>query len=199
MTKTYVVDETVQALKEARAQKGLSQRALAKLADVPQSHISKIESGAVDLRLSSLVEIARVLDLEVMLVPRKVVPAVKSIVRGTSGSGVAVAQPAIKALARLQENVRLALNEYPEVKEFAQLQRQLRDLRALHIPSQDMMDALRQVNTAVQAFNQSTSGFDALHTALSTVQSLRNTAVHATPRLERAKPAYSLEEDDDHG
>lgn len=199
MATTYVVEEIALTLKEARAQKGLSQRALAKLADVPQSHISKIESGAVDLRLSSLVEIARVLDLEVMLVPRKVVPAIKSIVRSTSGSGVAVAQPAIKALARLQETVRLALNEYPEVKELAQLQRQLRDLSALHIPSQDMMDALRQVNTAVQVFNQSTSGFDALHTALSTVQSLRNAAVHATPRFERVKPAYSLEEDDDHG
>jgi predicted transcriptional regulator len=75
-------------LKKARESKSLSQRALAKLAGVPQSHISKIESGAVDLRLSSLIEIARALDVEVMLVPRKAVSAVRSIVRGTEQTDV---------------------------------------------------------------------------------------------------------------
>ena len=68
-------------LKQARTTKGLSQAALAKLAGVPQSHISKIETSGVDLRLSSLAEIARALDLELMLVPRKVVPATRSLIR----------------------------------------------------------------------------------------------------------------------
>ena len=58
-------------LKAARLAKGLSQRALSEGAGVPQSHISKIERGGVDLRHSSLVEIARALDLEVTLVPAK--------------------------------------------------------------------------------------------------------------------------------
>ena len=48
---------------------------------MPQSHISKIESGVVDLRLSSLISLARVLDLELAFVPRKIMPAVRSIVR----------------------------------------------------------------------------------------------------------------------
>lgn len=38
---------------------GLSQRDLSARITVPQSHISKIESGGADLRLSSLVELAR--------------------------------------------------------------------------------------------------------------------------------------------
>lgn len=77
-------DHIARTLLEARKRKGLSQRALADLAGVPQSHISKIESGAVDLRLSSLIELSRALGLELELVPRSAVPAVQSIVRGVT-------------------------------------------------------------------------------------------------------------------
>ncbi len=84
----------VAALREARGKKGLSQRALSAQAGVPQSHISRIERGAVDLQLSSLIELARVLDLEVMTVPRRLVPAVQAIVRAeTSPSGFSEAPP----------------------------------------------------------------------------------------------------------
>ena len=68
-------------LRKARKAKGLSQAAVAKRAGVPQSHISRIETTGVDLRLSSLAEIARALDLELMLVPRKVVLATQSLIR----------------------------------------------------------------------------------------------------------------------
>src|SRR5262245_18262031 len=74
------------ALKAARETKGLSQRALSERAGVPQGHIAKMQTGAVDLRLSSLLELARVLDLELALVPRKSVPSVNSIVRSAASS-----------------------------------------------------------------------------------------------------------------
>jgi len=77
----YTITHITDKLKAARKAKGLSQRALSKLAGVPQSHISKIENGAVDLRLSSLIELARILGLEATLVPRKTLPAINSIVR----------------------------------------------------------------------------------------------------------------------
>ena len=70
---TYATEHIASALKDARRAKSLTQRELGKKAAVPQSHISKIESGAVDFRVSSLVELARALDLELMLVPRKTV------------------------------------------------------------------------------------------------------------------------------
>lgn len=82
----YATAYIAMALKSARETKGLSQRALSKLAGVPQSHISKIEAGAVDLRLSSLVELSRVLGLELTLVPRKSVPAIRAIVRRTGST-----------------------------------------------------------------------------------------------------------------
>ena len=90
---SYVTDDIAKALKKARENKGLSQRALSTKAGVPQSHISKIESGAVDLRLSSLIELARALDLELALVPRQTLPAIQSIVRNRAG-GVADVRPA---------------------------------------------------------------------------------------------------------
>jgi transcriptional regulator with XRE-family HTH domain len=82
------------ALKAARKSKGLSQRALSEKAGVPQAHISKIENGTVDLRLSSLIALARALDLELALVPRKAMPAVQSIVRGSGPASGEPARPA---------------------------------------------------------------------------------------------------------
>ncbi len=84
---TFATEYIADDLKAARESKGLSQRALGAKAGVPQGHVSRIENGAVDLRLSSLVALARALDLELVLVPRKTVSAVRSIVRSsTQGS-----------------------------------------------------------------------------------------------------------------
>ncbi|MEI7171645.1 helix-turn-helix transcriptional regulator, partial [Pectobacterium parmentieri] len=75
-----------ESLREARARKGFSQRELSARSGVPQSHISKIESGGVDLRVSSLIALARVLDLELFVAPKKSVPAIKSIIRSSKGT-----------------------------------------------------------------------------------------------------------------
>jgi len=80
----YRLEPVARALREARKRKGISQRALATLAGVPQSHVSKIESGAVDLRLTSLMELSRALEMEMMLVPRSAVVTVQAIVRNVN-------------------------------------------------------------------------------------------------------------------
>jgi transcriptional regulator with XRE-family HTH domain len=69
-------------LKAARKQKELSQRELSKKTKVPQSHISKIENGAIDLQTSSLIQISRALEMELMLVPNHLIPTFKSLLRG---------------------------------------------------------------------------------------------------------------------
>ncbi len=81
----YSIQYISKQLKETREDKGLSQRELSARSGVPQSHISKIESGNVDLRLSSLVALARVLELELALIPRKYLSAVNSIVGRANG------------------------------------------------------------------------------------------------------------------
>ncbi|ELM6610202.1 helix-turn-helix domain-containing protein [Vibrio cholerae] len=83
---SYVTEQILQSLREARVRKGFSQRELSARSGVPQSHISKIESGGVDLRMSSLIALARVLDLELFVVPKKSVPAIKSIIRSSQES-----------------------------------------------------------------------------------------------------------------
>lgn len=80
---TYTIEHLARRLRDVRKAQGMSQRTLSAKAGIPQSHISKIESGAVDLRVSSLVEIARVLNLELELVPRNSVSAVRAIARRT--------------------------------------------------------------------------------------------------------------------
>ncbi len=69
------------ALKAARQKKGLSQRALGNKISVPQGRLSKIESGYIDLQVSSLLEIVRALDMDLMLVPRPLVPAIKNLIK----------------------------------------------------------------------------------------------------------------------
>ena len=79
----YSLEDVARALKEARRRKRLSQRALSRLCGLPQGQISKIENGAVDLRVSSLIEIVRALELELNLIPRAFLPAVHAIVRNS--------------------------------------------------------------------------------------------------------------------
>lgn len=93
---TYRTEIIADTLRKAREEKGLSQRALSAHAGVPQSHISKIENNAVDLRLSSLAAIANALDLELMLIPRKAVPAVKSLTRTSAPGEARPARPAYR-------------------------------------------------------------------------------------------------------
>jgi len=81
---SYSTQYISQKLKKSRENMGLSQRELSARAGVPQSHISKIENGNVDLRLSSLVAISRVLELEFALIPRKYLSAVNSIADGAN-------------------------------------------------------------------------------------------------------------------
>lgn len=70
------------ALKTERRKKEISQRILSAKTGLPQSHISKIENGTIDLQTSSLIEISRALDLELMLVPRNLVPTFQALLAG---------------------------------------------------------------------------------------------------------------------
>ena len=69
------------ALGAARRQLRMSQRSLSSRTGLPQGHISRIESGAVDPRLSSATKIARTLGFEPMLIPRRALPVVLGILR----------------------------------------------------------------------------------------------------------------------
>ena len=67
-------------IKEARAKRGWGQRELGAAVGLPQPHISAIESGEIVPRFDTLLDIVRVLDLDLLLVPRSLVPAVQSLI-----------------------------------------------------------------------------------------------------------------------
>lgn len=68
-------------IKQARTKRGWGQRELGEQIGLPQPHISAIESGAIVPRFDTLLDIVRVLDLDLLLVPRSLVPAVQSLIR----------------------------------------------------------------------------------------------------------------------
>ena len=74
-------DEMRRALKEAREKRGWSQKELGSRLGLPQMHISGIESGKIVPRYDTLLEIVRVLDRDLIMVPRALVPLVQSLVR----------------------------------------------------------------------------------------------------------------------
>ena len=65
----------------ARHSHGWSQRDLAARVGLPQVHISAIETGKVTPRFNTLLDLVRILDFDLLLVPRPLVPAVQSLVR----------------------------------------------------------------------------------------------------------------------
>ena len=68
-------------LVEARQKRGWSQAELGRHVGLPQVHISGIETGKVVPRFNTLLDLVRVLDYDLLLVPRSLVPAVQSMIR----------------------------------------------------------------------------------------------------------------------
>jgi transcriptional regulator with XRE-family HTH domain len=72
---TYIQEQ----IRQAREAIGFTQSELGSRIGQPQSAVSRIERGA-DLRLSTLLEMARVLELEPMLIPKRLVRAVQALI-----------------------------------------------------------------------------------------------------------------------
>lgn len=200
---SYDTQETVNALKAARKGKGLSQRALAAKAGVLQTQISKIENGATDFRLSTLIALARALDLELALVPRKAVPAVQSLVRASESAVVSgrTLTDQNKAYDRLRRNLASLPNTTKLTTEYAQLQRTFRDLQNFRI-NKDQLERVKETVKTLETFRDQDKGLQKLRHAASELQNIRNYLAHASADvswIDTVKPAYALDEIDSDG
>lgn len=74
-------EEMRRELKAARMKRGWSQRELGSRLGLPQMHISGIESGKIVPRYDTLLEIVRILDRDLLMVPRVLIPVVQSLIR----------------------------------------------------------------------------------------------------------------------
>jgi transcriptional regulator with XRE-family HTH domain len=66
---------------EERRKRGWSQAELGQRLGLPQTHISGIETGKIVPRFDTLLDLVRVLDRDLLLVPRTLVPAVQALIR----------------------------------------------------------------------------------------------------------------------
>lgn len=82
----HAIIDITSELKAARHRKKLTQRDLSAKTGISQSHINNIENGSIDVRLSTLIELARVLELEVAVVPKRLVPALEALRTGESST-----------------------------------------------------------------------------------------------------------------
>lgn len=195
------IDEIAASIRAARQAKALTQKELGQRVGLPQSHISKIEKGAVDLQLSSLVEITRALDLEVKLVPRKALAAVEGAIRvhGTTGE-------TSRALNLLNEQAQLAeriKGRFPDLSQIEDFQNAIRNIPRLQFDAaqlkalEEALQPAKRLKSLIDAQGSAAKLAKQLEEATSSLRHFRNNQVH-TPLIEtrRQLPAYRLEEGD---
>jgi transcriptional regulator with XRE-family HTH domain len=196
------IKDIATSVKEARLAKSLTQQELGQRVGLPQSHISKIEKGDVDLQLSSLAEIARALDLEVKLVPRKALLAVEGAVRA-HGSIVRTS----RAVAALNEQAQLAQRiktRFPDLPQVDAFQSAIRNIASLQFDAARLKALDEALEPTIRLRRLLDENGDAaalakrLESATNALRQFRNIQVH-TPLVEsqRQLPAYRLQDDDD--
>jgi transcriptional regulator with XRE-family HTH domain len=186
-------------IRQARLQKGWTQRDLSTRSRMPQAQISRFENGEVDPQVSTLVDLARTLDLELQLVPRSAITAVEAAVRSAEErSDERVLRDLLKKLrAAAQE----AHESAPEREEIASIQASLRELDHLAplIRGAEITKELERLLLNLQQFVVYPPAQRGRHAkgyvdAATWLRRFRNQLVHA-PQAER--PAYSLDDEED--
>ena len=73
----------------ARRKRSWSQAELGRRAGLPQMHVSGIETGKVSPRFDTLLDLVRLLDRDLLMVPRSLVPAIHALIRDSRRAGPA--------------------------------------------------------------------------------------------------------------
>ncbi|THD53300.1 helix-turn-helix transcriptional regulator [Phenylobacterium sp.] len=191
----YQTMPLAEELLRARTAKGWSQRELSAKANVPQAQISRIERGIVDLRLSTFLELARLLDLEVALVPRSAMTAVTAII------GEAEANAHLRtvrgAVTLLNQFVRVIISadqtKEPIAQRIATLALELEHL-APATPTHAWQTELAEIVASLQSEVEAGADPSRLTELTDRLAKFRNQLAHRRPDAERA--AYSLDDED---
>ena len=202
---SYAVKQLAQTLRDARIARGLSQRELAERAGLGQNRLALIETGGADLRTSTLVQLARALDLELVLVPRRVLPAVQSLSesqprRSQEPGRHSVRGTPIRVLRHIQKHIAALERAHPSSKELAQAKGTVHALLEVgpDLGISTLQPLRRSVHWLALARKKKTHAQPLLAKAAAQLQELRQ-ILPATAHLERApeaqRAAYSLEDE----
>ena len=206
---SYAVRQLAQTLREARLARGLSQRDLAERAHVGQSRLARIEAGAADLRASTLMQLARALDLELVLAPRQVLPAVQALTESPRKPAEELERRSVRgtpsrALRHIQQHLE-ALQGLPVASEVGQeLERAKRAAQTLmetahELPPFTLQPLRRTVHWLATARGNKGNPKAWVAKAAAQLEELRQllpALAHLERRPQSQRGAYSLEEDE---
>ncbi|KGF68053.1 XRE family transcriptional regulator [Hoeflea sp. BAL378] len=192
----YKTEHITQQLRSAREARKMSQRELSARSGLTQSHISQIERGTMEPGLDSLVDVARALDLEIVLAPKKLMPAIRSILDSIATSNDIVPSDQRKLVGRLERwsaQHRGVLGSAVDADAFKS---SLALLRHLSLSSEDI-DTLKEATAPLDKWGSDPPSVGELSKIVDAVRQLRNAAVHRDRHDVFPRSAYALDEEDD--
>jgi transcriptional regulator with XRE-family HTH domain len=192
----YQSEELIREVQDQRVKASLSQRALAARSGLTQAHISQIETGSLEPGLSSFIDMARALDLELVLVPKKLVPAVQGILRQTSAESFSpeTGEAALREIARGERLVIKQKLLYGSSADLDRIADALRSLRHAPLRKSDLQIVTNAINT-LRRYQASPQSKDVVAAIAADLQQLRNRLVHSPSEAPRA--AYAIDDEDD--
>jgi transcriptional regulator with XRE-family HTH domain len=192
---SYQSESLIAQAREVREASGLSQRTLSERAGLTQSHISQIESGKMEPGLSSFIDMTRALNLEVMLVPKKLVPAVLGLVKAqaTPDMHIHAGQPNDKRFARAERVVKKMKQIYGSSADLDRIADVLRFLRRVNLSDQEMQ-LVRELIARLERYQASDQAAPIVRDIAQNLQRVRNSIAHGVST--EPKPAYSLDDGD---
>ncbi|MET3663357.1 helix-turn-helix domain-containing protein [Aquamicrobium ahrensii] len=192
---SYQSESLIAQTREIREASGVSQRALSERAGLTQSHISQIESGKMEPGLSSFIDMTRALDLELILVPKKLVPAVLGLVKAqaTPDMHIHASQPNYKRFARAERLVKKMKQLYGSSADLDRIEDTLRFLRRVTLGDQETQ-LVRELIARLERDQASDQAAPIVRDIAQNLQRVRNSIAHRVST--EPKPAYSLDDGD---
>jgi transcriptional regulator with XRE-family HTH domain len=192
----YKSEDLIRQIRDRRTDAGVSQRTLSARSGLTQGHISQIETGILEPGLSSFIDMARALDLEIMLVPKKFLPAVQGILRQTptEQSSPQEGEATLREIARGERLVIKQKLLYGSSADLDRIADTLRFLRHAPLRKPDLQIVTDAINKLRR--HQASPQLKDIVAAIATdLQQLRNRVVHSPS--ETARSAYAIDDEDD--
>nr|WP_245520148.1 helix-turn-helix transcriptional regulator [Rhizobium azibense] len=174
----------------------MSQRELSARSGLTQSHISHIERGTMEPGLSSLVDVARALGLEIVLAPKKLMPAIRTTLESSSVTTDTLTSDQRKLVRRLERWLSKVRDKFAVTSDADAFKDNLALLRHLPLPA-DELERLKDVTEHLDRWQTDPPTRQELSELARAVRQLRNSAVHRDRNDAVPRPAYALDEEDD--
>ncbi|CDZ32786.1 Putative HTH-type transcriptional regulator Y4dL [Neorhizobium galegae bv. officinalis] len=192
----YKTEHITHQLRAAREVKNMSQRELSARSGLTQSHISQIERGTMEPGLGSLVDVARVLDLEIVLVPKKLMPAIGNILDSASAMSDTLTSEQRKLVGRVDRWLAEGRDRFAITSDADNLKDSLALLR--HLPlSAEELEKFRDLAMTLLRWQSEPPPAKHVSEFVHAIRSLRNAAVHRDRDDAVPRSAYALDEEDD--